>query len=166
LGEGGGSVGKQALGGSRPARSTNLAKELRPGHAVFLGILPRFSSHLLLLRLNKQRIAMATSEQVLSIKEGVKPMKFDLGEREIKIEKGTSVSRDAERKRARRSPISCTACLLATYWVLAHAPFATAALNAGPAGFFSPAAAATITFSLRNRKRGTHTQPKVENQDG
>ena len=75
-------------------------------------------------------------------------MKSDVGERNQEREKGTSVSRDAERKRARRSPIGCTTCLLAAYWVLVHAPLATAALNAGHAGFFSPAAAATITFAL------------------
>jgi len=82
----------------------------------------------------------------------MKPVKSNVGEREIRREKGTSVSPDAERKRARRSPIGCTACLLAADWVLAHAPLATAALNAGHASLFSPAAAATIIFALRRAK--------------
>ena len=129
-----------------------MAKELRPGLAVFLGILPRFSSHLLLLRLNKQRIAMATSEQVLSIKEGVKPMKFDLGERNQDRERN---ERFARRRAEAGAEVSYWLyCLPARRLLGAGAcTVCYRSIKCWPRRLFFAPAAATITFALIDRHK-------------
>ena len=73
----------------------------------------------------------------------MKPVKSDVGERNQERERNERFARCRA-----EAGTEVSYCLLAAYWVLAHAPIATAALNAGQAGFFSPAAAATIIFAL------------------
>jgi len=69
---------------------------------------------------------------------GGKPAGSDVGEREIRSEKGSNAGEMLARSghmRVPGLPICCVACLLAANWLLPLAPLATsAALNADHAG--------------------------------